>query len=110
MIEPTESESLDEMDKFIEAMISIRKEISDIESGNSSKENNLLINSPHTAIEVTADNWVYPYSRTEAAYPLPWVMEAKFWPAVKRVDNAYGDRNLMCTCPSVEEYAQPEVA
>ncbi len=106
MVEPTESESLHELDRFVEAMVSIRKEIEQIESGTAPRDNNVLVNSPHTAHEVTADKWDHPYSRSEAAYPLPWVRDAKFWPSVKRIDNALGDRNLICTCPAVEEYAE----
>ncbi len=108
MIEPTESESLEELDRFCEAMISIRKEIDAIEKGVSLRENNVLVNAPHTMAELTSDDWKYPYSRNEAAFPLPYVRENKFWPAVKRVDNAYGDRNLVCTCPDVESYAEAE--
>jgi glycine dehydrogenase len=106
MVEPTESESLEEMDRFCDAMISIRKEIEAIELGKVSKENNVLVNAPHTAAELTSDNWNYPYSRQQAAFPLPYVKENKFWPSVKRIDNAYGDRNLVCTCPEVESYAE----
>ena len=106
MVEPTESESLDEIDRFCDAMIAIREEIRAIENGQASKEDNVLVNAPHTAAEVTADNWSHPYSRRQAAYPLPYVHDNKFWPSVKRVDNAYGDRNLVCTCPDVESYAE----
>lgn len=106
MVEPTESESLEEIDRFCDAMISIRKEIEAIEKGEASRENNVLINSPHTVHELTADNWNYPYSRQQAAFPLPYIAAGKFWPSVKRVDNAYGDRNLVCTCPDVESYAE----
>ncbi len=106
MVEPTESESLEELDRFCDAMISIRKEIEAIEKGESSRENNVLVNAPHTVTEVTADQWIYPYSRQQAAFPLPYIAAGKFWPSVKRVDNAYGDRNLVCTCPDVESYAE----
>jgi len=106
MIEPTESESLEELDRFCDAMISIRHEIEAIEKGNASKENNVLLNAPHTVQELTATGWSYPYTREQAAFPLPYIAENKFWPSVKRVDNAYGDRNLMCTCPDVESYAE----
>ncbi|MGB3591903.1 MAG: aminomethyl-transferring glycine dehydrogenase [Nonlabens sp.] len=101
MIEPTESEDLDEMDRFCEAMISIRKEID-----NSTKDepNNVLKNSPHTLELIAADTWEFPYSRSKAAFPLDWVQENKFWPTVRRADDAYGDRNLMCTCAPMEEY------
>ena len=104
MVEPTESESKAELDKFIGAMISIRKEIAEIESGESDITDNVLLNAPHTCKMVVSDNWNHAYSREKAAFPLPYVSESKFWPAVGRVDNARGDRNLICTCPSVEEY------
>ncbi|NNF02257.1 MAG: aminomethyl-transferring glycine dehydrogenase [Bacteroidia bacterium] len=104
MIEPTESEDKNELDRFCEAMISIREEIREIENGNAEKGNNVLSNSPHTISEVTANNWEYPYSREKAAYPLEWLRSNKFWASVKRVDNAYGDRNLICSCPSIEEF------
>ncbi len=104
MVEPTESESLVDMDRFCDAMNSIREEIRAIEEGRVDRTTNLLTNAPHTAAEVTADEWHYSYSRKEAAYPAPWVAENKFWPFVKRIDNAYGDRNLICTCPAVSEY------
>ena len=106
MVEPTESESMEEIDRFCDAMISIREEIRAIENGTASREDNVLVNAPHTAAEVTADNWSHAYSRRQAAYPLPYVHEQKFWPSVKRVDNAYGDRNLVCTCPDVSSYAE----
>jgi glycine dehydrogenase len=106
MVEPTESESLEELDRFCDAMISIRNEIAGIESGKLSRENNVLVNAPHTAAEVTSDIWNYPYSRQQAAYPLPFIRENKFWPSVKRVDNAYGDRNLVCTCPEIAAYEE----
>ncbi len=104
MVEPTESESLPELDRFCQAMISIRNEISEIEKGNASREDNVLINSPHTAVEATADEWTHSYSRKNAVYPAEWVAQNKFWPAVKRVDNAHGDRNLICTCPDISTY------
>jgi len=105
MIEPTESESKDELDRFCDALIQIRQEIKDIEDGLADKEDNVLKNSPHSFRVITADEWNRPYSRETAAYPLPYVRDRKFWVSVSRVDNAYGDRNLMCTCPSTEEYA-----
>lgn len=105
MIEPTESESLDELDRFCEAMIAIREEIRAIENGEMDRENNPLHNAPHTAEVVMADVWERPYSREQAAFPLPWIRDNKFWPAVGRVDNVYGDRNLICLCPPVEDYA-----
>ncbi len=100
MIEPTESESKAELDRFCDALNSIKEEIDAIED----QENNLLKNAPHTMQMLTADNWDLPYTRQEAAFPLPWVAENKFWPAVRRVDDAFGDRNLMCTCDPIEEY------
>jgi glycine dehydrogenase len=108
MVEPTESESKSELDRFCDAMISIREEIRALENGEGDKHNNVLVNAPHTAEELTADNWNYPYSRKQAAYPASWLSENKFWPTVKRVDNAYGDRNLVCTCPDVSSYEEVE--
>lgn len=105
MIEPTESESRAELDRFCEAMISIRQEIQAIEDGLSDPENNALKHAPHTSEVVTSDAWDRPYSREQAAFPLPWVRERKFWPYVSRIDNVYGDRNLFCACIPVEEYA-----
>jgi len=104
MIEPTESESKAEIDRFCEAMIAIREEARAIESGQLDAEDNPLKNAPHTLKEVTAEQWSHPYSRKQAAFPTPWVAERKFWPAVARVDNAYGDKNLVCSCPPLEEY------
>ena len=106
MIEPTESESKEELDRFCEAMISIHGEIEVITSGTADRQNNALKNAPHTAQQVTADNWDRPYSREQGAYPAPWTREHKFWPAVARIDNVYGDRNLMCSCPPIEEFAE----
>ena len=100
MIEPTESESGEELDRFCEALISIRGEIREIEEGRMDREDNPLKRAPHTAREVTADAWERPYSRQRAAFPAPWTREHKYWPPVSRVDNAGGDRNLVCTCPS----------
>jgi glycine dehydrogenase len=105
MIEPTESESKAELDRFCHAMILIRAEIQDIIDGRQPRANNLLKNAPHTARTVTASQWDRPYSREQAAYPAPWVRDHKFWPHVGRIDEAYGDRNLICTCPPMEEYA-----
>ena len=105
MVEPTESESKAELDRFVEAMISIKKEIDEIANGDFSEDNNVLKNAPHTQELLTADDWNRPYSRQKAAYPLEWVKQNKFWASVARVDDAYGDRNLICTCPPVEEYA-----
>jgi glycine dehydrogenase len=105
MIEPTESEPKAEMDRFIEALIEIRNEIREVEEGKADKENNVLKHAPHTASIITADAWTRPYSRQKAAFPLAFVKEQKFWPSVSRVDNAYGDRNLVCSCLPIEEYA-----
>ncbi len=104
MIEPTESESLHELDRFIETMIHIRLEIQMIADKKIDRENNPLRNAPHTAHVVTATEWNKPYSREVAAFPLPWVRGNKLWPAVGRVDNAYGDRNVICSCPPLDEY------
>ncbi|MBS0561334.1 MAG: aminomethyl-transferring glycine dehydrogenase [Proteobacteria bacterium] len=106
MIEPTESESKAELDRFCEAMIAIRGEIAAIAAGTADKADNVLKNAPHTAAEVTAERWTHPYPRAQAAFPLPWVATAKYWPPVKRVDNVYGDRNLACTCAPLEAYAE----
>ncbi|MBI2338826.1 MAG: aminomethyl-transferring glycine dehydrogenase, partial [Deltaproteobacteria bacterium] len=99
MVEPTESESLDELDRFCEAMILIRKEIAAIEEGKMDSKDNPLKNAPHTAQSIAVANWTHPYSREEAVYPAPWLREHKYWPPVARVDNVYGDRNVVCTCP-----------
>jgi glycine dehydrogenase len=104
MIEPTESEPKVELDRFVDALIEIRKEIQEVEEGKADKENNVLKHAPHTAAVITADTWDRPYSRQRAAFPLPFVKEAKFWPSVSRVDNAYGDRNLVCSCLPMEAY------
>ncbi|MFM8840380.1 MAG: aminomethyl-transferring glycine dehydrogenase [bacterium] len=106
MIEPTESEPLAELDRFCDAMIAIRKEIADIEQGIMPKENNLLKNAPHTAHVIMQDEWDKPYSRLQAAYPLPFVREKKFWPSIGRVNNTHGDRTLICSCPPMEAYEQ----
>ncbi len=104
MIEPTESESRDELDRFCEALISIEKEAREIARGEYSREDNVLKNAPHTAREIAGDDWKHPYSRGKAAFPLPYVAENKFWPPVGRINNPYGDRNLVCTCPDPESY------
>ena len=106
MIEPTESESLEELDRFCEAMISIRQEIEEIEQGKCDARDNVLKNAPHTALEACDDNWSHAYSRTEAVYPLSYLHEGKFWPSVARIEDAYGDRNLICTCPPMEAYTE----
>jgi glycine dehydrogenase len=105
MIEPTESEAKAELDRFCEALIAIRSEIQDIIEGRMPRTDNPLKNAPHTARMVTAADWSRPYSREQAAFPAPWVREHKFWPSVGRIDEAYGDRNLVCTCPPMESYA-----
>jgi glycine dehydrogenase len=105
MVEPTESEPLAELDRFCAAMISIRREIQDVIDGRADRTNNVLKNAPHTAQDVTADEWPHPYSREAAAYPVASLRGQKFWPAVARIDNPYGDRNLMCACPPIETYA-----
>lgn len=103
MIEPTESENLEELDRFCDAMISIRKEI---EKASADDKNNVLKNSPHTLAMLTADTWNFPYTREEAAFPLEYIAENKFWPSVRRVDDAYGDRNLVCSCAPIEAYME----
>jgi len=127
LIEPTESETLEEIDRFCEAMIKIREEVEDIVTGNQPKDDNVLKNAPHTQTVVIADDWdrsvsdvtlfspcrltaspCRPYSRETAAYPVPWLKEKKFWPTVSRIDDAYGDMNLICDCPSVEEMAEAQ--
>lgn len=108
MVEPTESEPLEEIDRFCDAMIAIRHEIMEVINGEYSKEDNMLVNAPHTSLEATADEWKHSYSRQKAVFPAPWVAGNKFWPSVKRVDNAYGDRNLVCTCPDVLSYETAE--
>lgn len=106
MVEPTESESKEELDRFCEAMIAIRKEIEEIELGKADPENNVLKNAPHTAETAIATEWDRPYSREQAVYPASWSREHKFWPPVGRIDNAYGDRNLICSCLPMEAYSQ----
>ena len=105
MVEPTESESLEELDRFCEAMISIRSEIQELELGVVDSELNVLKQAPHTAAMVTSDTWEMPYGREKAAFPLPWTRENKFWPSVRRLNDAFGDRNLMCSCPPLEAYS-----
>ena len=104
MIEPTESEAKDELDRFCEALIYIYKEIREVADGTADRENNVLKCAPHTAKEIASDKWNHPYSRKKAVYPLPYLKENKFWPPVSRIDNPYGDRNLVCSCPPVESY------
>lgn len=107
MIEPTESESKEELDRFCDAMLSIREEIRKVENNEADFENNILKNAPHTAKVVTSDNWGYPYSRKEAAYPMSYLDDAKFWVSVSRINDAHGDRNLICTCAPIEQYMEP---
>lgn len=106
MIEPTESESCEELDRFCDALIAIYHEVQDIKSGKMDRENNPLKNAPHTASEVAAEEWNHPYSREQAVYPLSYIKENKFWPSVGRIDNTYGDRNLVCSCLPVESYQE----
>ena len=105
MVEPTESESKDELDRFCDALLAIREEADAVARGDVDAEDNVLQNAPHTIAEVTADDWTHAYSRSQAAYPLPYLRQGfKFWPSVARVDDGYGDRNFVCTCPPIEEY------
>ena len=109
MIEPTESESKEELDRFCEALLSIREEISMVQNGQFDAEDNVLKNAPHPLYEITNDDWSHSYKRSQAAYPLPYLKNAqKFWASVARVDNAFGDRNLICTCPPIEAYEMKE--
>jgi glycine dehydrogenase len=105
MIEPTESESKAEIDRFIEAMIAIREEVRAIEQGRMDRHDNMLKNAPHTAASLLGVDWTHPYDRAQAAYPVPGLKEHKYWPPVGRADNVYGDRNLFCTCVPVTDYA-----
>ena len=106
MIEPTESESKEELDRFIEAMIQIRQEIDQVESGKVDAENNPLKNAPHTMHDMVDENWERPYTKLQAAFPMGGSMDSKYWPAVNRIDNVYGDRNLFCACPAIENYEE----
>src|SRR3954462_15555456 len=108
MIEPTESEPKEELDRFCEAMISIRTEIREVERGEADKQDNALKNAPHTLERVTSSAWTHPYTREKAAFPAAWTQDYKFWPAVARVESAYGDRNLVCSCPPTDAYAEVE--
>jgi glycine dehydrogenase len=103
MVEPTESEPKHELDRFCDALISIQAEIEAIANGKTDRKNNVLKNAPHTARQIASAKWDRPYSREQAAFPAPWTREHKFWPAVARIDNVYGDRNLFCSCPPLEE-------
>jgi glycine dehydrogenase len=102
MVEPTESEDLAELDRFCEAMIQIRREIDAVAAGTADAADNVLKHAPHTAAAVSASTWSHPYSREDAAYPLPFVRARKVWPSIGRIDNPYGDRNLFCSCPPIE--------
>jgi glycine dehydrogenase len=104
MIEPTESESKSELDRFCDAMIQIYAEITAVANGEADAGDNVLKNAPHTAATLLANEWEHPYSREDAAYPLDWVRESKYWPPVGRIDNVFGDRNLVCTCEGMEAY------
>jgi glycine dehydrogenase len=104
MVEPTESESKEELDRFCDAMIAIREEIREIEDGRQPRGNNLLFHAPHPLSDMIGDSWDRPYSRERAAFPSPATREHKVWPAVGRIDGAYGDRNLVCVCPPLEAY------
>ncbi len=109
MVEPTESEPLEELDRFVEALARINGEMKEIEDGVADAQDNVLKHAPHTHMVLTADEWNHSYSRKKAAYPLEWVADNKFWPAVSRVDDAHGDRNLMCTCAPLENYIDEHV-
>jgi glycine dehydrogenase len=104
MVEPTESESLQELDKFVSALKSIWNEIEEIKDGKADKEDNVLHNAPHTVKVLTANEWTHPYDRQKAAFPLKWVVENKFWPSVGRIDDGYGDRNLVCICDPIDTF------
>jgi glycine dehydrogenase len=106
MIEPTESEPKEELDRFCEAMISIREEIREIERGEADRQDNVLKNAPHPVSRVTASAWTHPYAREKAAFPAAWTLDFKFWPAVARVESAYGDRHLVCSCPPTDSYVE----
>jgi glycine dehydrogenase len=108
MIEPTESEDQGELDRFCDAMLEIRKEIRAIEEGKADKKDNVLKHAPHTQEVVISDHWNRPYSREEAAFPLPYVRNGKFWPSISRVNNTHGDRHLICTCEPVSSYSEAE--
>jgi glycine dehydrogenase len=105
MVEPTESETKAELDRFCDALIAIGEEAHAIERGEMDAKDNPLKNAPHTMDMVIAGEWTHPYSREVAAFPAPWTREHKFWPHVARIDNAYGDKNLMCSCPPIEAYS-----
>jgi len=106
MVEPTESEPLSELNRFVDAMIAIRKEITAIEDGTCDKNDNAIKHAPHTLAMVATDNWTLPYTREKAAFPMPCAKEDKYWPAVTRIDDAWGDRNLVCTCAPIESFVK----
>ncbi len=106
MIEPTESESKEELDRFCDALIAIQAEMQAVESGEADAKNNLLKNAPHTADMLASETWNHPYTREQACYPAKWLHDYKFWPVVGRIDNVYGDRNLVCSCVGMEAYAK----
>jgi glycine dehydrogenase len=106
MIEPTESEPKAELDRFCDAMIAIREEVRAVEQGSMDRANNPLKRAPHTMQAVISSDWDRPYTREEAAFPAPWTRDRKFWPAVARVESAYGDRNLVCSCPPMDSYEE----
>ena len=106
MIEPTESETKDELDRFARAMVSIKEEIDELALGKWNDKDDPLHNAPHTLAMLTAEEWTHPYSREKAAFPMSGISENKFWPSVRRVDEAHGDRNLMCTCAPIEAFAE----
>jgi glycine dehydrogenase len=108
MVEPTETESKTELDRFCDALIAIREEIREVESGEADRETNLLTGAPHDAETISSDTWSRPYSRQRAAFPSPWVRERKFWPPVGRIDNAFGDRHLVCTCDPLDLYTDEQ--
>jgi len=105
MVEPTESEDLGELERFVEAMIAIKNEALAVAAGEWPKDDNPLVNAPHTAASVVADEWTHPYSRERAVFPVPSLVRNKYWPPVRRIDQAWGDRNLVCACPPIEAFA-----
>ena len=104
MVEPTESEAQEELDRFCDVMISIREEIREVEAGKADQKNNVLKNAPHTLKVVMVENWERPYAREKAVFPMAYLRDNKVWPTVSRIDSAYGDRNLVCSCAPVEAY------
>ena len=110
MVEPTESEDKAELDRFVEALIAIRAEIADIEAGKADRDDNVLKNAPHTQQYVMSEEWNHPYSRAKAAFPVKGLKQAKFWPTTSRLNDTYGDRNLVCSCPPIETFLEEEDA